>query len=179
MLVIGISVIADRAGKNLVVQVLKVVKPPDFTSLSAVVESKVTDNIANVGVILARLDHREAKSLLVETDVLILLKKALLDTVLTIALFKNTEGSEIPAGSTVLLIVARGLVPGDIAVGQIVIIPGEMSVFLHDIGSASSALGASEAVKITSVEITSVEITSVEIASERPAHCDHIFGVLG
>jgi len=131
---------ADRGRKNLVVHILKVVQPPDFTTLSAVVEDKVTDDIANIRMVLASLDHSETISLLVKTDVLILLEVTLLDTVLTVALLKDTNGGKVPASATVLLVVTRSLVLGGIAVGEVTLAKGVSSTSLLETTGMSNAL---------------------------------------
>jgi len=153
VLMIRVSVRADGRRKNLGVHLLKVVKPPDFTTLSAVMENEITNDITNVGVVLASLDHGDTISLFIETDVLILLEEALLDTVLTVALLKNTNGSEVPAGATVLLIVARSLVLSCIAIRKITLVPGHMSCLLSDATNAGSTLSTGETMEIT-MEIT-------------------------
>jgi len=103
-------VLTNSRRKNLVVKFLQIVEPPNLTTLSATVVNKVTNNITNIRMILASLDHRDTISLLIKTNVLIGLKETLIDTVLTITLLKNTNSGEIPAGTTILLVITRSLV---------------------------------------------------------------------
>lgn len=106
-LVLGVSVRADRGGEELIVEFLEVPEPVDLTAAGAVLQNKVAENVADVGVLLAGTDHADAKGLVVESDILVFLEKTFLDAVGTVAVLKETDGGKVPACATIFLIVAR------------------------------------------------------------------------
>jgi len=161
-LVIRISVRTNRRRKNLGVHFLKVVKPPDFTTLSAVMENKITNNITNIRMILASFNHSNTVSLLVKTHVLVLLQELLLDTILTIALLKNTNGGKVPAGTTILLIITRSLILGSITIRKIIIVLYSTNfISVHHTTSTSSTLRASITRTTNSINIYDILLNTI------------------
>jgi len=153
---------ANRARKNLIVQILQVVEPPDFTTFSAVVEDKVTNDIANIRMILASLDHRKTISLLIQTNVLILLQEILLDTILTVALLKDTDCGKVPASATVLLIITRSLVLCCITIRKISVILCTSSIELLEATSTSNAFSTSAMDALSHVDSSSLFLFVLE-----------------